>query len=396
MPMIPTDQEQGRPVPAPAANGTSTSTPTSRAAASIYALPPGATLVDSPAMWAQRPPLNPVSPMDDPKRRWWQKEEKLTDENKKWWESVPFTSIIVNGQKYDSSSNTVYGRYAEATYNKYLTERALRKETWGDPAGYGPGGEPYWLPDANKPGYLGVNAGYIWSPSFDQPAADAPLSVWEQAITDIGNSTSAPLYTVYNISDEFLKMSREDVIGFQKSMLAAGKYAEGDAVTFGQVSEIEYGMMQNLMERANMNGTDWAFQFDSVVAQGIEYQKQMAAAGGGYGGGGGTITDVQYDTSSFAEARSLLVGIMTNMLGRYPTDEEVSNFLIQLNKAEAKSPTTTVTTTSGETRTTRMTPTSVDPNMLAEDFVKGIDGGKPAAAGSADMYINALIQSLGG
>ena len=88
--------------------------------------------------------------------------------------------------------------------------------------------------------------------------------------------------------------------------------------------------------------------------------------------------------------------MLTEALGRYPTDKEVQEFLDIVNKREKKSPTKTVTKTTnmGDTTraVTRTTPSDVDVQALAEEFAQGLEGYNENAA---DRYLNALLDSMG-
>jgi hypothetical protein len=108
---------------------------------------------------------------------------------------------------------------------------------------------------------------------------------------------------------------------------------------------------------------------------------------------------IQYTETSVAQARTLLTGILREALGREPTDSEVSKFLLILNKAEAKSPNRTITTTTNNGDMTRAvsrsTPSGVDPEALAEEFAQNIGGGRPYEANAQTRYLTALLESLG-
>ena len=67
-----------------------------------------------------------------------------------------------------------------------------------------------------------------------------------------------------------------------------------------------------------------------------------------------------------------------------------------LNKEEKRSPSKNITTTTSSggntTAISRMTPTNVDAQALAEDFARSIDGFDENAT---DRFMNALFESLG-
>ena len=148
-----------------------------------------------------------------------------------------------------------------------------------------------------------------------------------------------------------------------------------------------------------------------VDTDGEPYNASGGGGGGTYntpgsngasgGGGGGTTVykQIQYTQTSVAQARSMLVSVLTEALGRYPTDGEVQRFLELLNKAENKSPTKTVTRTTTEgdntTAVSRTTPSGVDAQAMAEEFARTVQGGKPFEERAVDRYLNALLNSMG-
>jgi hypothetical protein len=123
------------------------------------------------------------------------------------------------------------------------------------------------------------------------------------------------------------------------------------------------------------------------------------AAGGGGGGGTNRSVDIRFDTTTMAAGRVLLNRVLTDALGRSPSESELTQFMAMLNEAESKSPTKTITqyVTSGDTRrsTTRTTPSGLDPEAMAEDFAAGIDGGAPMTANKETDYLMGYLNSLG-
>jgi hypothetical protein len=272
---------------------------------------------------------------------------------------------------------------------------------------------PVFSPDA--PQYLGLKVGEIggFVPQAPPPgASDTELRKYNDALR---NTWRVPIYTESSILPEIQKMGKDELGNFQKAMHYMGIYPPNTGFTYGSASAVELGYMKTLMEMANMNGTDWAYQlqlqmnnFEERVRQGLSAPYGGAATGGGGGGGGagspGTstvYTNVQYSTTSISQARSLLMSIMQESLGRNPTDSEVRQFLSILNGEERNSPTRTTTRTNyitdSKTRAvSRTTPSGVDPERVAMDFVKSIDNGTPYDASQSNRYIDALVNWLGG
>ena len=254
--------------------------------------------------------------------------------------------------------------------------------------------------------YYGLLAGESPPPRvINPPAKDAPYSDWVKYVNRMQQSQPVALYKVGSASPEVDSLTVQDYKDFQRALLSSGKYPPGTPVTLGRKTDFEYGEMERLMALANRNGLTWR----DVLGQDIQAYNDALASGGiggsSSGGGGGgdgssTYTQTQYSQTSLSSARSLLSSVLTNSLGRMPTDEELKRFVQMLNDAESKSPTTTVTSTESSGGTTsstmRTTPSTVDEQQMANEFAKQIGGGGEYNSYSADNYIAGLMQYLGG
>lgn len=252
--------------------------------------------------------------------------------------------------------------------------------------------------------YLGLERGQVAAPQPVKPAEGAPYSEIVAYRDQLNQQIRTPLYRPESVMDTLYAMGPEGVKQLQKQAVKAQWYPPDTSVAFGVIDETVIGLMTEAMSYANINGTTW----ENIVSQ--QYQGSLesiaraasAGAGGGGGGGGGGTTvykQIQYTETSVAQARTLLTGILREALGREPTDSEVSKFLLILNKAEAKSPNRTVTTTTTNGDMTkavsRSTPSGVDPEALAQQFAEEIGGGRPYEANAQVRYLSALLESLG-
>jgi hypothetical protein len=255
-------------------------------------------------------------------------------------------------------------------------------------------GEKLWaMPEIP---YLGVTPGYVPTQLPKEPAQDASD---EELTRYLNQLNSGVQVTMYRANDplEFLgKMDEPTLRQFKKNLLYLGSYPEGTSLSIKDPNNTDIEIMTSLMSQANIAGTTWEQQMKNAIDGKAIYDAKVAAAGGGGGGGGGTNTQITYNQTSIAQARALLISVLTDAIGRYPTQDEVVKFLKILNSAESKSPVTTVSTSSGDATTTRVSQTSVDPERLAQQFAEDIGGGAPAQANSADRYMAALAGSLGG
>lgn len=236
------------------------------------------------------------------------------------------------------------------------------------------------------------------------PAADADITEWRKFMNSLDTAFTAPKYMPESVYSTLQWMPVQDRVKMQKKFLAAGLYETNDPIKFGRVSAEDNAIMTGLMTTANQQGLTWEQVLDESIMIADKARALAASSGGGGGGGGGgattTYKQIQYNQTSVAQARSLLIGVLTEALGRYPTDKEVQEFLDIVNKKEKRSPSKTVTqtTTTGDTTraVTRMTPSTVDVQDLAEEFARGIGGGAEFEENATDRYLNALLNSLGG
>ena len=312
-----------------------------------------------------------------------------------WGEPYEVTEPVITG--YDENGEPIFltdenGQTVKQTVGLDWTYR-LDEET-----GARLGGRPVsYLGMSPKPGeeqLLAVNLRRI-------PAPDADITEWRKFISSLDTAFTAPRYMPESVYSTLQWMPVQDRIQLQKKFLAAGLYETNDPIKFGRVSPEDNAIMTGLMSLANQQGITWEQALDEAIMVADKAKAQAAAAygGGGGGGGGGATTvykQIQYNQTSIAQARSLLIGVLTEALGRYPTDKEVQEFLDIVNKREKKSPTKTVTKTTnmGDTTraVTRTTPSDVDVQALAEEFAQGLEGYDENAA---DRYLNALLNSMG-
>lgn len=300
---------------------------------------------------------------------------------------------------------TIYDE-TTALENSYASRRyAAAVRMWGEPIKEkNPDGSEKLVWGTNGKEYLGMAPGEIASPTLRKPKADAPYSEWvkyRDRLRAQQNTLNRIPYTESSVKEAYYSMGTKGIKEMQRAFLRAGLYDENDVVSLGNVGKKELSFMTDLMTLANINGTTWEEQF-AIFQEAAKEKARTQGGGGGGGGGGGTsvYTQVQYTQTSMAQGRSLLISVLKDALGRYPTDDEIARFIDMLNKAESKSPTTTVTRTtkdgSASRSVARTTPSDVDAQAMAEEFAQSIGGGAPAEANMNDRYIGALLKSLGG
>lgn len=311
---------------------------------------------------------------------------------------------------YDDPSNVVSKVNPKSGVTEYFDRKTGKKldratsttfvrEEFGyqDPSGTSTEG-----PTGKNVEYLGLNPGEVpIRPVPDPPPLDAPYSEWVKYRKMLDNVFQTPLYKPEDPYRELAFMDAKKRAQFQRGLVEAGLYDADHVYTPGIITPVEIELMTAIMGNANLNGTTWQ---DIMEVEKAEGRRRAAESyGGGYGGGGGggtnIYTQIQYTQTSIAQARSLLVNVLKEALGRAPTDSELQRFLVLLNKAESKSPTKTVTKTTTEGDRTRavsrMTPSTVDAEALAEEFAQGIGGGAEFRGKSDYDYLSGLFASLG-
>jgi hypothetical protein len=236
-----------------------------------------------------------------------------------------------------------------------------------------------------------------------RPAADADIDEWRRYYNGLKSSVATPLYKPESPMETLQRMDVKSRARFQKQLVAAQLISTDETIIPGQMDQTTLETMAGLMAEANFAGITWEVRLSQALQE-AAIRKAESSGGGGYGGGGGgggttTYKQIQYTQTSVAQARSMLIGVLTEALGRYPTDEEVAEFLKIVNKQERKSPTKTVTRTTTEGDMTRAvsrtTPSTVDAQALAEEFAQGVGGGAPAEANAAANYLAGFLESLG-
>jgi len=310
-----------------------------------------------------------------------------------WGEPTPITDSVFTG-RYDEAGNKIYEDVIVGWDFDSTADKPVRDPNTG----------AYLSPqNANRPEYLGLTPGTVIVNTPVRPADDADLSEWKRYYNGLQTSVAKALYTPDSPLQTLNRMDVKQRAQFQKQLIAAQAVDPDTLIVPGQMDQATIEAMAGLMGEANVGGITWEVRLQQRLEAAAK-QRAAEAGGGGYGGGGGggttTYKQIQYTMTSVAQARSMLIGVLTEALGRYPTDTEVAEFLNMLNKQERKSPTKTVTRTTNEgdmtTAVSRTTPSTVDAQALAEEFARGIGGGEPFAANSDAKYLTGFLESLGG
>ena len=290
-----------------------------------------------------------------------------------------------------------------ALENSFSARKAqVAEEVWGKPVEEeNPDGSTTLRWGTNGMEYLGLEPGQIVTPTPKRPADDAPYEEWVKYRDRLSRQIRKPLYTPDSLDTVFSDMGIQGIKKFQRTMIKARLYDTNDVVTLGNLSMKDYQLMQGLMEQGNINGTTWEEQASLYLDAAVKAKETQGGGGGGGGAGKNTVyTQITYNQTSMAQARTILTAVLQEALGRRPTEQELADFVAALNEAESKDPTKTVTrTTVNGNRTravARTTPGAVDPQELAREFAADIGGGAPMTAKRETDYLMGYLNSLGG
>lgn len=249
--------------------------------------------------------------------------------------------------------------------------------------------------------YFGLAAGQVIARSVPKPAPGASFEELRRYRDALSTQLRVPQYNTNAFNKVWDDLGIVGIKQFQKKALAAQLYnPTQDSISFGNVSQKDLELMKGLMTDANVNGMSWEDQLDLLIQKAKDNPQNGSGGGGGGGGGGSSVyTQVQYSNTSMAVARSTLTQILQSALGRIPTDSELSEFMIELGKAESQSPTTIVTSTnkvgSKTKAVSRTTPSTVDINDMALSFAKRIGGGGEYDENKAQYYLNLIAKQYG-
>lgn len=311
------------------------------------------------------------------------------------------------GSIYSDNANTLSALVTDPNQNREDLAK-IREQVYGKPiVRLEPNGDETITYQNDRILYHGIDAnaqraGHIPNKNpnpIDPNATDAEKFAFAKKFKDI---YVPPKYRLGQEYNELAIMTKGEKIALQKNLRRAGYYPQGFQILPGFITNDEIGFYQAAMGEANVAGLELADVYDireRMRKQAIAAER--AAGGGGGGGGGGTnrSVDIRFDTTTMAAGRVLLSRVLTDALGRSPSESELSQFMAMLNEAESKSPTKTITqyVTSGDTRrsTTRTTPSGLDPEAMAEDFAASIDGGAPMTANKETDYLMGYLNSLG-
>lgn len=188
--------------------------------------------------------------------------------------------------------------------------------------------------------YVGIenNAEWInggWLPQLGYDAKAGPY----------GNPYQLPEYLVSDVGSTLQSMTDEELSKFRQRAIAAGLWNPDVFPSAYGVTEEDMRIMSSLMSQANWSkATSW----DALLYE-LEQNPNADLGEGGSGSGSGgfepsTTTQKVYSKTSVEAGRSYLRAYMAELLGRAPTDSEVSRYVASLNRVENRRPQITETT----------------------------------------------------
>jgi len=273
--------------------------------------------------------------------------------------------------------------YGEPTVNKAGNPDGTDQTVWG----------------TNGISYLGMNPGELSSQALKRPDMNDPYSKWQKYEKKLESQIRLPNYTVDSPNAALNAMTVPMLKSFQNRLRQGGLYPPGHRLSLGRRGSEDGKLMTALMRAANISGGgEWDMVLDEIIDQQRLAVAQSGGGGGGGGGAGGGTTQINYGQTSMSAARTLLTSVLRDALGRSPTEEELAEFISEVNRAEGNNPTTTQTTTTrngDNTRSvTRNDPSSVDTNEMAQDFAERIDP-TGVAQNKQENYLQGYLSSLG-
>jgi hypothetical protein len=152
---------------------------------------------------------------------------------------------------------------------------------------------------------------------------------------------------------------------------------DDDAFLTDQWGDADYRAMSILVAEVNTSVyTDPMDLLNSQISSGYGnpvLSDSTYSSGGGGGGGGGkgdTLTQQVFSKTGIEDGRAILRQQMRNLLGRAPTDAEVSQYVASLNAVEAVTPQITTVTSSGSTTTTKTVANAPNPDEVLRRSVE--------------------------
>lgn len=179
---------------------------------------------------------------------------------------------------------------------------------------------------------------------------------------------------------------------------------DDSAIITDEWSDVDAGVMEWAMAQTNVTKyTDPMDFLRSMKAQGYanpallgdSSSSSSSGGGGGGGGSGDTLTQHVFNKTGIEDGRAMLRQQMRTLLGRAPTDGEVSQYVAALNAVEAVTPQITTVTSSGSTTTTRTVANAPNPDeQLRRSVETGNAGENQSYEGS--QYYDVIQQMMGG
>lgn len=206
----------------------------------------------------------------------------------------------------------------------------------------------------------------------------------------------------YKQGEEYrvLNMDQMALIQLQQQLIQA-KIPGSSSIVIGQVGDLSgtdatITAYKNALAGANLRG----IPLDAYLGQAVK-MAQIAERAGLQDGSPGdpkfdpTKVQTIVNLTGRARARAQLRSMMTQMLGRAPTEAEVNDYLGRLNDKEEADPTVRTTTfeRDGDSSTTTDT-TDVDPVLIGERLIKK-ENPKEYRANQELEYYNAMLSMMG-
>ena len=212
------------------------------------------------------------------------------------------------------------------------------------------------------------------------------------------SDTFADHTTMGQLLTEFHSASAPAMQMLQQQLYTSGYYGhiKPTLINMGRMDARTVSALKKMWKEHNISGgaagKSWEeFLFGSKQ----QYDSNGKSLYGSGGGGGGSGTQTSVNLSNHDQAQGYLQSAMTNLLGRNPTQDEVTRFQTALNGQEKAHPNVTTTDYSGRSSTSQSTG-GVDGSVQATNYANGTPYLKEKDHYQIGSYMNALQSLLGG
>jgi hypothetical protein len=191
-------------------------------------------------------------------------------------------------------------------------------------------------PDGSMKQFVGIENPAEWARTLQAPWLGSAATWGTDAMR-----FQLPEYETWEVAAELDQMSPQELRDFRAAAIRAGLYEDSDfPPSDSGRSPSDLRAMALLMARVNSTPLqNWRQALSELVANpSIELDGTSVGASGEGPTGPQTTRSIIYQSTSREAGRSILRNQMRELLGREPTDSEVSEYVAALNREEQRRP----------------------------------------------------------